>query len=102
MANAFVYVIESPSDTDLLDGRMEGRSLCESLQLAGIPHAYSLVTSQRTLSEALSTRIAEAMKKFPGRYPILHLSLHGNSNGVALTNGHLRISANVTGHFGRT
>ncbi len=82
----FVYVIESPADMDLLDGRSEGRSLCEALRLASIPHWYSLVTTPKTFEESLGSRLSEALSRF-NQPPILHLSMHGNDEGVALTNG---------------
>lgn len=86
MTSGFVYVIESPSDSDLLDGRTEGRSLCEALRLANIPHWYSLVTTPETFEESLGTRFTQALSKFK-QPPILHLSMHGNNEGVGLTNG---------------
>lgn len=86
MAKGFVYVIESPSDADLLDGRTEGRSLCEALKLAEIPHWYSLVTTSKTFEESIGTRLSEALSLF-NQPPIIHLSMHGNNDGVALTNG---------------
>lgn len=86
MTQGFVYVIESPADTDLLDGRTEGRSLCEALRLANIPHWYSLVTTPKTFEESLGTRLSEALSRL-NQPPILHLSMHGNNEGVALTNG---------------
>lgn len=85
----FVYVIESPAGEDLLDGRTEGRSLCELLRLAGIPHWYSLATTAATFDKALGERLVRAFEQFKKgndyRYPILHLSMHGNKDGVALT-----------------
>lgn len=86
MASGFVYVIESPSDSDLLDGRTEGRSLCGALRLAEIPHWYSLVTTSATFSDSLGRCLSEALTRF-GMSPIIHLSMHGNNEGVALTNG---------------
>jgi hypothetical protein len=80
----FVHVVESPSSEDLLDGRTEGRVLLEALGLSNVPATYNLVTSRSTLIEALGYRLVEAMDSW-GRFPILHLSFHGNSNGVALT-----------------
>lgn len=88
MVNGFVYVIESPADTDLLDGRSEGRALCEALRLAGIPHWYSLVTTPRTFEQSLNDRLMQALQANPGRLPILHLSMHGNNEGIQLSNGH--------------
>jgi hypothetical protein len=87
MAGWFVYVIESPRDTDLLDGRSEGQALCSALKLAEIPHFYSLVTTPNSFEVSLGERLAEASAKSEGRLPILHFSMHGNKEGVALTNG---------------
>jgi hypothetical protein len=86
MASGFVYVIESPSDSDLLDGRTEGRSLCEALRLAEIPHWYSLVTTSATFTESIGHRLLDALTRF-NEPPIIHLSMHGNNEGVALTIG---------------
>lgn len=86
LANSFVYVIESPSPNDLLDGRTEGRSLCESLRLSNIPHWYSLASNRETFLIALGQRLADAWNNY-GRLPILHFSVHGNNNGIGLTNG---------------
>lgn len=82
----FVYVIESPSADDLLDGRTEGDALVRSLDLAQIPRWYSLVTDKNTLFRALGNRLIAAWNchKVP---PILHLSMHGNTDGVGLTCG---------------
>lgn len=90
----FVYVIESPSDTDLLDGRTEGRSLCEALKLADIPHWYSLATTSKSFEESLGSRLSEALSRFD-QPPILHLSMHGNNEGVGLTSGEFLTWANL-------
>jgi hypothetical protein len=84
--NGFVYVIESPSSLDLLDGRTEGRALCQALSLAEIPYWYSLVTDRESLGQAIGPRLVEAWKTLGGKPPILHFSMHGNQEGVALTN----------------
>lgn len=82
----FVYIIESPGDHDLLDGRTEGRSLRELLRIAEIPHEYNLVTTRATLDHALGPRLPAAMKKHrPGWRPIMHFSCHGNQDGLSLT-----------------
>lgn len=95
MLNAFVYIIESPSDADLLDGRSEGRSLCEALRIADIPHWYSLATTRKAFQSSLRERLVAALSHFnvqpggsvPSRLPILHLSMHGNNAGISLTCG---------------
>lgn len=92
--DAFVYVIESPGDSDLLDGRTEGRALCELLRLAEIPFAYSLVTTRKSFETALGDRLQQSMNQHhgPGRRPkrpILHFSMHGfeSYEGMQLTSG---------------
>ncbi|TWU61111.1 hypothetical protein V7x_54230 [Crateriforma conspicua] len=87
MNSFFVHVVESPSSADLLDGRTEGRVLLESLQISGIQATYNLITDEPTLNEAFGTRLVQAIDHHD-RFPIVHLSLHGNNNGLALTNGH--------------
>jgi|GEM_PF-853595 len=84
----FVYIIESPSADDLLDGCTEGRVLKEIFNLANIPHDYNLVTTKDTLDTVLTTRLGEAVNKFKQR-PILHFSMHGDEdgNGIWLTDG---------------
>lgn len=106
MINAFVHVIESPADRDLLDGRMEGKALCEALALAGIPYYYSLATSPQMFDASFTTRLQDAVAHFK-KLPIIHLSLHGDTNGVQLTSGDVltwenlrRIIDPITGALG--
>lgn len=87
MLNAFVYIVESPSDDDVLEGRSEGRSLCESLKLAGIDHEYCPVATRKTFNKALNAKMIEAITRRDGKFPILHLSTHGNKDGLGLTDG---------------
>jgi hypothetical protein len=87
VVNGFVYVIESPSDVDLLDGRSEGRVLCQALKLAGIPHWYSLVTSPKTFEMSLQERLVQSLKAHPNMLPILHFSMHGNNEGIQISSG---------------
>jgi hypothetical protein len=87
MTQGFVYIIESPAPADLLDGRTEGRVLSEALRLNGIAYEYSLAADMVTLVQALGDRLAQTWLKHK-QPPILHLSMHGNAEGVVLTNGH--------------
>lgn len=80
----FVHIIESPSADDLLDGRTEGRILSEILDLAGIPYCYSLVTNLETFDRALDERLLDAFEEYQ-LPPILHLSMHGDKNGIVLS-----------------
>lgn len=84
--NGFVHIIESPSSRDLLDGRTEGRALGEALTLAEVPHWYSLAIDKAALRDALGPRLLEAWRTL-SKLPILHFSMHGNQDGVELSNG---------------
>lgn len=88
--HAFIYIIESPSASDLYDGRTEGRALCEALKLAGIPHEYTVAVNLEKFAEALAwrdgSRLFNAALKH-NAYPVVHLSMHGDGEGVSLTDG---------------
>ncbi len=80
----YVHIVESPSPSDLLDGRTEGNTLKSFLELAGIPCQYNLAVDQPRFTESLTDRVNEAIDrlKLP---PVLHFSCHGNENGIQLT-----------------
>jgi hypothetical protein len=88
MNNFFVHIIESPSAKDLLDNRREGLLLQEGLKMAGVAHSYCLAVDRNTFHEALYPKFLVSLK---GKYIkcILHISAHGNHDGIALTNGFL-------------
>lgn len=86
MTTGFVYIVESPSAADLLDGRTEGRVLSEALRLADTPHTYSVAANVAQFEVALGQRLVNAWQQHK-QWPILHLSMHGNSDGVAFTSG---------------
>lgn len=86
----FVYTIESPSPNDFLNGFTEGRALSEMLDIGRIAYSYHTATNIHCLKTALYGKLAEAIKKH-NKHPILHLSLHGDANGVGLTDDY-RIS----------
>lgn len=92
MRSAFIYIVESPSAADIYDGRTEGRALCEALKLAGIPYEYTVAVNLPKFVEALScendSRLIEAAKRFSAP-PVVHLSMHGNGDGIGLTDGTL-------------
>jgi hypothetical protein len=86
MDGFFVYIIESPSPQDLLDGRTEGRSLQEAFQLSRIPHVYNLVTNKEMFLEVFSNRLEKAVRSL-NRLPVVHISVHGSPQGIELTDG---------------
>jgi hypothetical protein len=81
-----VFIIESPGSEDLLTGRMEGRLLAESLRLDGISQQYYLVTDIGTFRGVVKY-IERVMTKQGKTFPIVHISAHGDHDGIAFTNG---------------
>ncbi|PHQ59085.1 MAG: hypothetical protein COC03_06985 [Robiginitomaculum sp.] len=84
---SFVFIIESPSEEDILDGRTEGRALSEALRLSNIDGWYSLATSKKMFFKAITERLYQAISNFPNKVPIMHFSMHGDQEGIELTNG---------------
>jgi len=82
----FANVIESPSPADLAVGRSEGKMLTSALELIGLPHRYSLVQNYSEFMDALGRQTTEGSTEF-SRLPVIHLSMHGSPDGLALTDG---------------
>lgn len=85
-----VHIIESPSPRDISDGKTEGRALCEYFRLSNTPHSYSMTVNveQFLRSIDLSDENNEIRKNIVQRHPpIIHLSIHGDGNGIQLTDG---------------
>lgn len=83
----FVYVVEAPSAPDLYHGRSEGALVANALELDQIPCISRTAINPEAFVAALRIGLPEAMKQFPGRYPVLHLSAHGAIRGIQLSNG---------------
>lgn len=83
-----IYIIESPSSTDILDNRKEGYALSEILKLADIQNQYYNVVERKNLFECLN-RIQNDTKTISGGlgHVIIHVSMHGNGEGIGLTSG---------------
>lgn len=43
------------------------------------------VVNKKLFFKAITTDLADSMKIFPGKLPIIHISAHGNKNGIATT-----------------
>jgi hypothetical protein len=84
-----VFIVESPSDKDLLEGRKEGDTLSQALSLSGIKAKYFLVVSRNALRLAFLEIEKEvlASKNPLISLPYIHISAHGNDKGVGLTDG---------------
>ncbi len=86
----FVYIVEAPGAHDIFDGRTEGEALSHSLKLAELGHAHRMVVDRAQLKRALSLDQADGglgaeLVKRERHQPIIHLSMHGNKDGVQLT-----------------
>ena len=86
-----VFILESPSEDDLRAGRIESEALEAALRLACIPTVRYLVKDRPTLKDALARAAASAARKPRGRpvAPTVHISAHGNVEGIGLTDGTL-------------
>jgi len=80
----FVHIVESPSPRDLLDGRTEGLMLASFLDLAHIPHTYNLAVDHEHFRVSLGERFEQVFHEIQ-LPPVIHLSSHGNKNGIQLT-----------------
>lgn len=84
-----VYILESPSPEDLYNSRCEGRALYEALRLAETDVTYHLAASVEMFKEGLRFVVDDFFAK-SGKWstmPFIHISAHGDSNGIQLTDG---------------
>jgi hypothetical protein len=82
-----VFIIESPRPTEILLGQTEGEALDRVLSLAQVNHKLYRVVSEDTLDLCLADMAdrCDATKGVP--LVIIHLSMHGNEDGIGLTSG---------------
>lgn len=83
----FVFIVESPSAPDLYHGRFEGGLVAQAIRLDSIPCAVRFAINREAFIAAFRIGLIEAMKLCQGRYPIIHISAHGNSAGIQLSSG---------------
>ena len=82
----FVYVIESPSPVDLYHRRSEGEIIQQAANLNQIPCLVKTSINFEAFEAALKIGLKEAMDSLPNLIPILHISAHGFSEGIQLSN----------------
>lgn len=82
----FVYIIESPSPDDFLKERCEGRLLTEALRLAEIETVFRTAVDRDCFIDCLYQHLAPAVTRAQA-YPMVHISAHGNEDGIVLTDG---------------
>ncbi|WP_405368094.1 hypothetical protein [Nonlabens sp. Asnod2-A12] len=86
-----VYIIESPNQEDIEEDRIEGKALFEALTLANCDVIYSLIESKADFIEAMEFIIEDFFVQ-KGKWtsmPYIHISAHGDEDGIELTNGDL-------------
>jgi hypothetical protein len=84
MKGFYVHIIESPSADDLLNNVREGFLLTEGLRIAGIKSYFNLVIDEASFLKAIYPNLAIGIKNYGT--PIIHISAHGNKEGVQLSN----------------
>ncbi len=87
-----IAIIESPGMSDFRAGRVEGKSLSGMLTLAGVEHRYFLVNDTVSLDRCIDQVAVESQTTMDNNVPLfrmlyIHLSMHGNEEGVQLTDG---------------
>lgn len=84
----FVYIVESPSNFDFLQQRLEGQILEKALSLAQIKTSHVIATNVETFRIALGDKLLQTWRGIPDSgVPIIHISAHGSSEGIGLTSG---------------
>ncbi|WP_426994270.1 hypothetical protein [Methylomonas sp. CM2] len=87
----FVYIVDSPSASDLIDGYSIGMALRDALRAIRIPHFYTLAVNGETFGSALRERLQNCVAQmqpfnFPtDAIPLIHLCMHGANEGIALS-----------------
>jgi hypothetical protein len=82
----FVYIIESPSAPDLYHKRSEGDLLRQAINLDGILCVSRYAVIKEAFEAAIKIGLHEVMEIHPNLIPILHISAHGFSEGIQLSN----------------
>jgi hypothetical protein len=83
----FVFVVESPSPVDLYHRRSEGEIIRQTVNLNQIPCIVRTAVNLEAFVASLKIGLPEEMKSYEGLIPILHISAHGDSEGLQLSDG---------------
>jgi hypothetical protein len=98
MAKIKIAVVESPNPIDLFDGRSESEGLVSACKLIGHQSISFFAKSRREFKE-ICQYLASADTKHASRNPsaplFLHLSCHGNNEGIAFGSSDLTWKALV-------
>lgn len=83
-----VYIIESPTSDEISKGINEGAGLSKAFASSGIDHKlYNVadVSGLRSAIEEITTDVSQI--KFRLAAVTIHISMHGNDEGIGLTSG---------------
>lgn len=83
----FVFVIESPSPVDLYHRRSEGEIIRQAVNLNQIPCIVRTAINVEAFEASIKIGLKEEMEAYPGLIPMLHISAHGSTDGIQLSNG---------------
>jgi len=83
MTQIYVHIIESPSADDIFGGDYEGHILTQALRLIRINSQYYLTVNESNFNKAIGQLHYEITEN--KKIPFLHISAHGNKDGIALT-----------------
>jgi hypothetical protein len=87
--NFLVYIVESPSSIDLYNKQSEMDILSKNLTLSNIPSISRITISLKEFTTALTIDLLNYIEQYPTLPPIIHISAHGNEDGIQLTSGEL-------------
>lgn len=83
-----VYIVESPSPDDFYKQNFEGNALMQGLKLDNIASSYHQTVDLNSFKNAFRRGLVEYYKKSNDiTLPILHISAHGDKDGIQLTSG---------------
>lgn len=83
----FVFVVESPSPVDLYHRRSEGEIIKQAVNLNQIPCTVRTAVNFEAFEASLKIGLIEEMERYKGLIPILHISAHGYSEGIQISDG---------------
>jgi len=95
----FVFVIESPSAVDLYHRRSEGDIVRQAVELNGIVCVVKTAISVQAFDACLKIGLSEAMSNLPGFIPLLHISAHGDTHGIQLSDGYIMAWGELREHL---
>ena len=81
----FVHIIESPNPPDVYHKRFEGDALQKILSLDSIHSSHRLTVNKEAFEAAFKVGLIEEIKKYNNCFPVIHISAHGNPDGIKLT-----------------